>query len=277
MRYGYRTIEFPTATAMNISAIALDIDGTILTDAKQVAPGLASTIPLLLAKQLSVFLVSARPPRSVADFQNRLRLPGPLVALNGGLVLDSSKEICARKSLDENCINQVATLIKEFPGLECNVYSNFRWWSSELGPWNQEEANLVGFEPDEVGEASRPRSGEKILVRGEPELLAKCGSTLAKRICGVRSSFSGPTYLEVTAPDASKLAGIYEVTRLLKISPENVLAVGDSDSDAEMIRECGFGVSMGNGSPAAKEAADQIIGSNNSDSLTRFLEERFLR
>lgn len=49
-----------------------------------------------------------------------------------------------------------------------------------------------------------------------------------------------------------------------RIDPENVLAVGDSGNDADMLRGAGIGAAMKNAPPEAAEAAD-LIGEYTSD------------
>ena len=44
--------------------------------------------------------------------------------------------------------------------------------------------------------------------------------------------------------------------------PEEIAAVGDDTNDAEMIREAGLGIAMGNSAEAALAAANVIVKSN---------------
>jgi len=51
-----------------------------------------------------------------------------------------------------------------------------------------------------------------------------------------------------------------------------VLAIGDSDADVPMIEWAGMGVAMGNGSPAAKAAADWVAPTLEEDGAAAAIE-----
>ena len=55
-----------------------------------------------------------------------------------------------------------------------------------------------------------------------------------------------------------KRTGIQEYLEANGIKPEEAMAFGDGDNDVEMLRYVGIGVAMGNGTDAAKAAADYI-------------------
>ena len=57
------------------------------------------------------------------------------------------------------------------------------------------------------------------------------------------------------------------------IPASRVVAAGDQQNDVGMLEGAGLAVSMGNGIPAAREAADLVIGDHKDDGLARWLEE----
>ena len=56
----------------------------------------------------------------------------------------------------------------------------------------------------------------------------------------------GDTVLEMTAPGVSKAFGINVLANRLGISMEEIIGIGDSDNDREMLSAVGFAVAMGN-------------------------------
>lgn len=69
-----------------------------------------------------------------------------------------------------------------------------------------------------------------------------------------------------------KIAGIRKACQLLGIGPEDVVAFGDADNDEHMLRECGFGVAVGNASEKAKGAARYVSKGLHSDGVREGLE-----
>jgi len=79
--------------------------------------------------------------------------------------------------------------------------------------------------------------------------------------------------LDFTSIDASKAAMAQQLARQMQIPAEQVMAIGDHDSDAALLQWAGVGVAMGNASTAAKAAADVITSSNLRDGVAEALEQ----
>lgn len=75
-----------------------------------------------------------------------------------------------------------------------------------------------------------------------------------------------PTMLEWLPRGCSKALGVAKVCEALDIDMETeLLALGDAENDAEMLKQSAIGVAMGNGCPAAKAAADYVLEDTNDD------------
>jgi hypothetical protein len=85
-----------------------------------------------------------------------------------------------------------------------------------------------------------------------------------------------PGVVDVTSLDASKVAMAQQLARRMQIPAEQIMAIGDHDSDAALLQWAGIGVAMGNASPAAKAAADVITSSNLRDGVAEALEQYLL-
>jgi Cof subfamily protein (haloacid dehalogenase superfamily) len=84
---------------------------------------------------------------------------------------------------------------------------------------------------------------------------------------------SMPEYLEFLHPEATKAAGIDAVARHLGISSEEVMAIGDSWNDLEMLEYAGIAVVMGNAREAIKDKADYVTRSNEDHGVAEALEK----
>ena len=73
---------------------------------------------------------------------------------------------------------------------------------------------------------------------------------------------SKDTYLEILPQNADKADALHRLCASLHISPAQTIAIGDHDVDCALLRAAGVGVAMGNGSPAARQAADWIAPDN---------------
>ncbi len=72
---------------------------------------------------------------------------------------------------------------------------------------------------------------------------------------------------EIVPKGYSKATGIQKVCELLQIAHEDTYAFGDSANDLEMLRYAAHGIAMGNGTEAAKEAADYVTTNLSDDGI----------
>jgi phosphoglycolate phosphatase (TIGR01487 family) len=65
----------------------------------------------------------------------------------------------------------------------------------------------------------------------------------------------------------SKMAGVRKACELIGVDPAEVVAFGDADNDALMLKECGYGVAVGNASEKAKNAADLVTKGRHAEGV----------
>lgn len=71
--------------------------------------------------------------------------------------------------------------------------------------------------------------------------------------------------LEVSIPGVTKGSGLLDLAKALGIPKEQVIGVGDADNDIPMLKDAGLGLCMGNGEDRAKEAADEVLPTNDEN------------
>ena len=83
---------------------------------------------------------------------------------------------------------------------------------------------------------------------------------------------AGPN-LEFSHCTLNKLNATDKVLERLGISYEETLAIGDSSSDAEILKRCGVGVAMGNAPDVIKALADDVTALNIENGVSRAFEK----
>ena len=78
---------------------------------------------------------------------------------------------------------------------------------------------------------------------------------------------SSPYSVDIISKGMSKLRGIEKAGEFYGFTTNQVMALGDSTNDVEMLEGVKFSVAMGNGSKKAKEAARYVTASNNEDGI----------
>lgn len=75
---------------------------------------------------------------------------------------------------------------------------------------------------------------------------------------------SEPDCVDILPRDLHKWSGISRLLEMINGTPEQVIAIGDYDSDVSMLRAAGTGVAVANARPAAKNAANFVTVNDNN-------------
>ncbi len=79
--------------------------------------------------------------------------------------------------------------------------------------------------------------------------------------------------MEVKAPDTSKANSVRMVADM--VGADRIVAFGDNINDLSMMAVADVAVAVGNAVPRVLEAADKVIGTNETDSVARFILSDF--
>ena len=85
-----------------------------------------------------------------------------------------------------------------------------------------------------------------------------------------------PFIVEVMKKNSSKRSGIEKLAEELKIKPHEIICIGDSGNDKQMIEYAGLGVAMGNAFPEIKEIADYVTYSNEDNGVAHVIDKFIL-
>lgn len=94
------------------------------------------------------------------------------------------------------------------------------------------------------------------------------------KLCGCKQfRYRGEDRYTFCHPTAGKLDAIRHIANDQRISLNDIMVFGDDINDIEMIRECGYGVAMGNAINEVKSAADEITETNQNDGVAVILQK----
>lgn len=268
---------------MHYQLIAMDLDGTLNNDEKRITPKTRDTLMQAQQRGIRLVLASARPSPGLYKERDILQMQqygGILMSYNGGRIVDAATgNVLFETAMDlqqaKSVLRQLETLPvtpilddgKQFYVTDQNCYKvgyecqNNQMTCTEVGNL----ADFLSFSP------------VKILMSLQPDILpavqAQIASFLPKDLTVVQTA---PFYLEVIPRTINKGQGIYDICRVLDISPESVIAFGDAQNDIPMLQAADTGVAMGNATDAVKAAANYTTLSNNEDgiaaALAKFLQ-----
>lgn len=255
--------------------LALDIDGTLLTDDHQLEPAVITAVAAARGEGIELVLASSRSLAGLAPILAQLSSVGWVVALQGGLVASASagtvREVIARRPLPDGAAERIARLATG-SGASPLLYTE----DAALAPWMDDR---VAAEAEITGEAVTLQPAEpglgpvyKALCMGDAGEPGPLQAVLAALPSGCAATFSHEHYLEITAEDADKATAVADLATHLGLDMRAVAAIGDGENDIPLLRAAGLAVAMGNAPPAVREVADRTTGTNHEAGVARAIE-----
>ncbi len=252
-----------------VKLIVSDLDDTLLTDKLTISQADMDAIAQAQAQGMIFTIATGRMFVATLPFAKQLGLPPerPIICYNGAVVQSVSGQV-----VYENPIrHELALDIVEYctsQGWTTNVYYHDALYVSEINSdveYYLSFAEVPTYPVGNLGEflQEERKAPPKILIISPEELNSTRQNLLVERY-GQDTQIvqSKRRYLEITSADAHKASALEWVVQKLGITMGEVLAIGDSNNDVEMLRRAGIGVAVANAVPAAKTAADYIAASN---------------
>lgn len=265
-------------TAWKPKLIALDIDGTLLNSARQITPPTKDAIAEARSHEIIVVPCSGRHYSGTRSLALQAGMGDAVICGNGALVTTWSGEVISAAMLNPQRCKALLRFC-EFYHLGCNLYADDILYALKPNSVTSYYENLNMQLPQDAQckyrfvqdmDAAIEENAEKILkfeifpVPDEPrknllDMLGACADMTAEG--NLRTS------VELHASGVSKATGLLDAARYYGIPMKQVLAVGDAENDVDMLRAAGLGAAMGNAIDAAKEAADEVIPSNDENGV----------
>ena len=256
--------------------VALDLDGTLLTDEGTITPGTIETIQRVMHSGVMVTLATGRMFPSAKKFAEQLQLDVPLITYQGAVIKDAAEKKVWFEQLVSPAITKRLLQIAQEKQVHIQVYQDDMLYVTK----DNEEVRAYAHGSDVsyavVDELDRiaERGVTKVLFIGDPFYLDRLQIDLTGEFGeDAHIAKSKPDYLEITHPDADKGKAILRLAELLGIQQSEIIGIGDNHNDYELVTTAGLGIAMGNGVEAIKNVADYITLTNNEEGVRHALNK----
>lgn len=261
--------------------IALDVDGTLVGNSGR----LSDTVRLALIRAqkeygMRIILASGRPTAGLLKLAEELELArysGYIMPFNGGQIFNArSKQPIASYPLPKGIEADLYELSKA-QGLNILTYSEREILSEDVDdPYLLKEVQITGMPTLRVANFvhDTPEILPKCLVVGPPERIMAMQQIVLERFGDLLNAFtSDPTFLEIVPSGIHKAATLARLLERLDYDRAELMAVGDSFNDLEMIQYAGLGVAMANAREEIKACADYVTKSCDEDGVAHLLDK----
>lgn len=263
-----------------IKLIAVDLDDTLLTGELKVSPRVKAVLRQARVKGVQVTLATGRMYASALPYAEELGIDVPLITYQGALVKSSrSGEVIIYRPLPLVHAREIIGRVRQL-GYHINAYVDDRLIVERMSDEGLAYARLSKVELQRVPDlvAFLAQDPTKLVIIAEEEQLDALQGEMTDRYGDrVHVTKSKPQFLEFSHPLATKGRALADLAARLGIKREEVMAIGDSYNDLEMIAFAGIGVVMGNAREEIKARADYITSSNDEDGVAEAVEKFVLR
>ena len=260
--------------------MALDLDGTLLRSDKRISTRSVSAIAQVMQRGVRVVLASARPPRSVREIYNLLRLDTLQINYNGALIHDAS---LARHWFHQPLAAKLAMRVARFarrvdPQVVVSAEILDRWFTDRVDGSLLTESSRM-HHPDFIGplESFLHVPVTKLMLLAPPHRLERVRQAVRRKFAGrIAILISDGHLLQIVDAGVDKSHALARLAGHYGISAKQVMAIGDAPNDLGMLRWAGLGVAVQNAWPAVREAADVLTLANDHEGVALALQRYVL-
>ncbi len=249
--------------------VAIDLDGTLLDSKSKVSRENIAAITNCRNKGLKVVIASAKPPLIVGRLARKMKLDTPQISYSGALVIKNLNEIVFEIQIPQKECLEIIKYCREWgKGLTLGVNNGLLYYEKKH-PY----LKIVTNTGDRIAKV-RDIASDVIInsaimfsISGyekdgfEDYLKSNIKSETIKIVRG------SPESLLIFNSKADKFLAVRKIMEMYDISREELMAIGDSYNDFEIIKFAGTGIAMGNSVEDLKKIADFIAPDNNNNGV----------
>lgn len=267
---------------MSYKLVCMDMDGTLLGENFTIPEDNIRAIKEGISKGIKMALVTGRPFNAMKYFKNILGDEILVISTNGTYF--KVKDYEYKKPISNEQIEIIYKigekygLTRHYKGAK-KVIANSRLWEDhpyfKINKDLSDEDKIVIIEDAELEDVFNNNNEEMtkcILLSDDLEAIAMAKEELRQYdILEVVSSNS--KNIEVMPAGTSKATAISELIKVLGITREEVICIGDNENDLSMIEYAGLGVAMENAEDFVKEKADYITDTNLNAGVAKVIDK----
>lgn len=268
-----------------IKLLALDMDGTLLNDQKQLTQAQIDAIHRAVDAGVKLVLCTGRILKGTQPYFEQLGLnaENEYVIVNNGCSTHQTKdwELIDWFELSPEEVAYLVPFAKD-NDMQLTVFDEKHYFvvDEEPNAIVKEDTEFVFVSPTVIS-AEKASSGQHRLFQamflGEKEETDRFQEAheaeLNLRFNGVRSQ---PVIYEILPKGASKAAALAKLADKLGILPSEVMAMGDANNDIEMLQFAGVSIAMCNAADHIKALTTDVTDDNNHDGVAKAIEKWIL-
>lgn len=264
---------------MQYKMVVMDIDDTLLDNNHNITLKNKNAIKKAQESGIKVVLASGRPTFGMEKIAKELELDkyeSYIISFNGAIVTEAKTgKVLFEKALSKETAHKLYDISKEYK-VDIHTYLDDDIIVSRSNEYTDIENEITGMNVKvaENFKKTVDRDVVKLIMLENPDYLKNVEEDLKKKLSNELSiTISKPFFLEFTDKGINKATGIENLINRIGIKKEEVIAIGDSYNDLEMIQYAGLGVCVDNGYDDIKKHAKYIAKSNEDSGVAEVINK----
>lgn len=266
-----------------------DMDGTLLQSDGTLSEYTKEKLNDFYEKGIPFAVATARSMVSAMPILNGVRFAAPIVLMNGVFVYDTeTKKAVKYHEIEHSALQRILDLFYEknlhpFMFLYSDDYKlsiKYTEFDNDgMKDFYDERVNLLDGRFTQTDNLTKIENGNHpvyVNYYAPPEYLDKIVENLRDipeiDFAYYKDSYSDDWLIEIYSHTASKANGAKEVKKI--VGADTITAFGDNLNDIIMLNGADVAVAVENAVPQVKEIADIVIGTNNDNSVIKYIIEK---
>lgn len=263
---------------MTIKAIITDLDGTLIDFNGQYHKEVPHLIEQLQKKDIQFSLATGKAYfGEVARIISELKLSSLHIVHGGGMIINAKTgETPWHRPISESSTSIIENYFERNNLVFSLETKEYAYMLNKSG--NSAYTNDIDIQSYE--KKSIPKEVLKILIHGNANKLQENQidryisyiKNTCKDVEVMKFSVMGNFGLDVTSENSTKHTAVLEYSKILSISPSEMIAIGDGHNDYPLFTACGYRIAMGNAPKELKEIANKVVATTSEGGMKQALE-----
>ncbi|MGN1481135.1 Cof-type HAD-IIB family hydrolase [Porcipelethomonas sp.] len=268
-----------------IQMIALDLDGTIISNGSILSEKSAEAIEKAAASGVVIAVCTGRVLMEIPEEVKKINGIQYFITSNGAAIYDSRFNCIYEDPLPEATADKAIEILDDYNCLldlyvgghgyvQADNVKNIEQYKIGQGFHAVLQNNRILVEDIHDFYYSNKPDIEKInLFFADLDERSEAIGRLSKLLPPPNITYSMGNNLEVNSGNCCKGQGVHFLSGKLSINPKNIMTIGDSNNDISMLEYAGCSVAMGNAPENVKSAAKYITSTCENDGAAEAIEK----
>lgn len=257
--------------------VVIDLDNTLLNDEHKISERNSEMVQKVRSKGIEVIIATGRMYISAKPYLKDLSLKNSAIVYNGAMVKDiETDKTVYHKPIDKIHAKEIIRDIKN-EGLHLNLYQNDKLYVDSDNKYTKRYEKISGVKAikvEDLTEMDIVDPTKMLIIEDDPELHLYYQKYLESKYGDIINVTESKKYfIEIGAKDVNKGKTLQQLIKEKDIDKDEIIAIGDSYNDIEMLSYAGIGIAMENAPEKVKNRADMVAPDNEKDGVAVILDK----